>query len=126
MTNRATVKVSDAELELLQLLWAESPLGAAEIAERAPAERGWQLPTVKTLLSRLTAKGAVRAVSEGRRYLYSPAIPREAVAGSEAGRLVDRLFGGRVSPLVAQLAEQRDISPEDLAELEAIIERMKK
>jgi BlaI family transcriptional regulator, penicillinase repressor len=118
-------KISEAEMVLLQLLWEEAPLDAAAIAERAPKSRGWQLATVKTLLSRLAAKGAVRADPDGRKFLYSPAIARQAVAVEQAGRLVDRLFGGRVSPLVAQLAEERALSPEDLAELEALVRSLK-
>ncbi len=121
----AKVKISEAEMELLQLLWSRSPLTAAELAETAPDERGWQLATVKTLLSRLVAKGAVRAEAEGRRFLYHPAVEREALAVEQAGRLVDRMFGGRVSPLVAQLAEQRELSPEDLDELEALVRSLK-
>ena len=119
-------KISDAELQLLQLLWDESPLGAVELADRVPDSRDWSLATVKTLLSRLMAKGAVSAEADGRRYRYRPAIEREQVAGVQADRLVDRLFGGRVSPLVAQLAEQRAIDPEDLAELEALIRELRK
>jgi len=119
-------RISEAELQLLQLLWDESPLGATEIAERVPASREWSLATVKTLLSRLVAKGAVSATSEGRRFRYRPAVERETIAGGQADSLVDRLFGGRVSPLVAQLAEQREIDPEDLAELEALVRSLRK
>ena len=122
----STVKVTDAEMELLQLLWADSPLSATDIADRIPAERGWQLATVKTLLSRLAAKGAVSVTAQGRRNLYSPAVEREAIAGQVVGRLLDRLFSGRVSPLVAQLAEERDLTPEDLAELEALVRSLRK
>jgi predicted transcriptional regulator len=123
---RKPPRISDAELQLLQLLWDESPLGANELAERVPQERGWSLATVKTLLSRLVAKQAVTAEPQGRRFLYRPAIDREAIAARQADSLIDRLFGGRVSPLVAQLAEQRPIDPDDLAELEALIRRLKK
>ena len=119
-------RISEAELQLLQLSWDESPLGATEIAERVPASREWSLATVKTLLSRLVAKGAVSATSEGRRFRYRPAVERETIAGGQADSLVDRLFGGRVSPLVAQLAEQREIDPEDLAELEALVRSLRK
>ena len=118
-------QISEAELQLMQLLWDQSPLSAAEIAERVPANRGWSLATVKTLLSRLMAKGAISAEAEGRRFRYAPAVERDAIAGTQANRLVDRLFGGRVSPLVAQLAEQRTLDPDDLAELEALIRKLK-
>ena len=120
------IRISDAELQLLQLLWDESPLGATDLAERLPAGRSWSLTTVKTLLSRLLAKGAVTAEPQGRRFQYRPAVDRETVAARQADRLVDRLFGGRVSPLVAQLAEQRQLDPKDLDELEALIRSLRK
>lgn len=119
-------RVSESELEILKILWRESPLGAADLVERAPAERRWSPTTVRTLLARLVEKGAVTATGEGRRFLYRPAIERETLAAGQAGSLVDRLFGGRVSPLVAQLAEQRDIDPKDLDELEALIRKLRK
>lgn len=121
-----TPKISDAEMQVLQLLWNEAPLGATEIADRIGPSSGWSLATVKTLLSRLLTKGAIAAEADGRRFRYRPAVARETVAGKQAGKLVERLFGGRVSPLVAQLAEQRDLDPEDLAELEALVKKLKK
>lgn len=120
------IKVSDAELQVLQLLWEEAPQTANDIAARLPQENSWTLATVKTLLSRLVGKGAVATEAEGRRFLYRPAVERETIAAKQADRLVDRLFGGRVSPLVAQLAEQRAIDPEDLAELEELVRRLRK
>ncbi|QIL02362.1 BlaI/MecI/CopY family transcriptional regulator [Sphingomonas sinipercae] len=119
-------KISEAELQIMQLLWDDSPLDAAEVANRVPAERSWSLATVKTLLSRLVAKGAVKTEPVGRKFLYEPLLAREKVAGRQANRLVERLFGGRVSPLVAQLVEQREIDPEDLAELEQLIRDLRK
>ena len=122
---RKPARISEAEQQLLQLLWDESPLGAAELAERAPADRGWSLTTVKTLLSRLVAKGVLGVEPEGRRVLYRPLVARETVASNQAGRLIDRLFGGRVSPLVAQLAEEGQLSKDDLEELEALVRSLK-
>jgi predicted transcriptional regulator len=123
---RKSSKISEAEMQLLQLLWDESPLGATELAGRVSADRGWTLTTVKTLLSRLVSKGAITAKPQGRKFLYAPAIDRDDVAATQARGLIDRLFGGRVSPLVAQLAEQKQLDPDDIAELEAIIRSWKK
>ena len=123
---KKAARISEAEMQLLQLLWEDSPLGAVEIAERVQAERGWSITTVKTLLARLVAKGALSAEPNGRRYLYSPAVERDPVVADEARGLIDRLFGGRVSPLVAQLAEQKKLSDDDIAELEALVRSLKK
>lgn len=118
-------RISEAELEIMEALWREAPLTAAEVAERVDADRGWSLQTVKTLLSRLLAKGALAHQNDGRRFLYSPVIARNDYVGGESQRLVDRLFGGRVTPLVAQLAERDALSDEDIAEIERLIRELK-
>jgi predicted transcriptional regulator len=110
----------------MAVLWADSPLSAADVAKRAPASRNWSPTTVKTMLARLVEKGALAAEAEGRRFLYRPLIAHDRLAGAQARRLVDRLFGGRVSPLVAHLAERRDLEPEDLAELEKLVRDLRK
>ena len=118
-------RISDAELDLMEVLWASAePLTSAEVAERLE-ERGWSLATIKTMLSRLIAKGAITHREDGRRFLYSPAIEREAYVGSESRRFVDRLFGGRLSPLVARLAEEDALDAKDIAEIEALLKELK-
>lgn len=118
-------RISGAEHEIMEVLWQESPLTAADVAERVPASRGWSIRTVKTLLSRLLAKGALTHEEEGRRYLYRPAVAREDYVAQESRRLLDRLFGGRLTPLVAHLAERDDLSERDIAEIEALLKALK-
>ena len=120
------VRISDAELDVMEALWAAGqPLTAAEVAEQIDAGRGWTLATVKTMLSRLVAKGALKHREDGRRFLYSPAIKREAYVGNESRRFVERLFGGRISPLVARLAEEDGLDDDDIAEIEALLRELK-
>lgn len=120
------MRVSDAELEVMEALWSsDRPLTATEVADRIPAERGWSIATVKTMLSRLSAKGAIRYSEEGRRYLYSAAVARDAYVSRESRRFVDQLFGGRLSPLVARLAEEDALDDEDIAAIEAILKELK-
>ena len=110
---------------MMEVLWAaDQPLTSGEVAERLEA-RGWSLATIKTMLSRLAAKGAISHQEDGRRFLYSPAIEREAYVGSESRKFVDRLFGGRLSPLVARLAEEDALDEEDIAAIEALLKELK-
>jgi BlaI family penicillinase repressor len=118
-------RISDAELDLMEALWASrEPLTSADVAERLEA-RGWSLATIKTMLSRLVMKGAIRHRQDGRRFLYSPAIEREAYVGSESIKFVERLFGGRLSPLVARLAEEDALDAKDIAEIEKLLKELK-
>ena len=118
-------RISDAEHAVMEVLWRDAPLGAAEVAERIDPDRGWSIRTIKTMLSRLLAKGALVHEEEGRRYLYRPAIAREDFVARESRRLLDRMFGGSVTPLVAHLAERDSLSPEDIAEIEALLKELK-
>lgn len=120
------VRISDAELDVMEALWAAGqPLTAAEVADRIGAGRDWSLATVKTMLSRLAAKGALKHREDGRRFLYSPAIKRDAYVGTESRRFVEKLFGGRLSPLVAQLAEEDALDDDDIAAIEALLKELK-
>ena len=84
------------------------------------------MPTVKTLLSRLVAKGAVATEPEGRKFLYSPLLERADYVGGESRRLVDRLFGGRAALLFAHLAENEALTDQDLAEIETLLKELRK
>jgi predicted transcriptional regulator len=118
-------RISDAEHAVMEVLWDEAPLAASEVAERVRPDRGWSIRTVKTLLSRLLAKGALVHEEEGRRYLYRPTLSRDDFVARESSRMLDRMFGGRVTPLVAHLAERDQLSPKDIEEIEALLKALK-
>ena len=122
---QAGEKISEADLVVMEALWERAPLTANDVADRVATDRDWSVQTVKTLLSRLMAKDVIAADQDGRRFLYRPMVARDDYVASESGRLVNRLFGGRVSPLVAQLASQDQLSAQDIAELEAILKGLK-
>ena len=118
-------QITEAEAAVMSVLWASSPLTALDVIGRVPAERGWSANTVKTLLARLVAKNVVAHAADGRRYLYRPLIAREEYVAGESRRLIDRLFGGRLTPLVAHLARRDALSAEEIAEIEALLKALK-
>ena len=123
--SRMAERISEGEHHLMEVLWAEAPLTAAEVHERVGRERGWTDRTVKTMLSRLLAKGVLSHEEDGRRYLYRPVVARDDFVASESSRFVDRLFGGRATPLVAHLAERNALSAADIADLEALLKELR-
>ena len=118
-------RISEAEHAVMEVLWEQSPLSAADVCDQIGEVRGWSLATVKTLLGRLVQKQALSAAPDGRRFLYSPLIERSDYVGGESKRLVDRLFGGRAASLVAHLAQQEALTEDDLAEIEALLKELK-
>ncbi|MEO6279085.1 BlaI/MecI/CopY family transcriptional regulator [Roseateles sp.] len=114
--------ISDAESRIMRTLWARHPLSAEDILAALPQDAGWQLGTVKTLLNRLLNKGALQADRDGRRYLYEPLVARDDWEQGESLNLLDRVFGGRLSPLVAHFSSQRKLSREDAEALRRLLE----
>ena len=118
-------RISDAEHAVMEVLWEESPLSAGDVVARVDRGRGWSANTVKTLLGRLLAKQVIAHVAEGRRYLYRPLVARDDYVQRESRRLIDRLFDGRLTPLVAHLAERDQLTKSDIAEIEALLKEIK-
>ena len=118
-------RISDAEHAVMEVLWDESPLTAQDVAERTPAERDWSANTVKTLLGRLLAKAVIAHEEDGRRYRYRPLVQREDYVAGESRKMMDRLFGGRLTPLVAHLAERDALTAQDISEIEALLKGLK-
>ncbi len=119
-------RISEAEQAVMEALWANSPLTAAEVCDAVCTDRDWSLATVKTLLARLVQKSAVATEPDGRRFLYTPLLERADYVIDESQRLVDRLFGGRAAPLFAHLAENEVLTEDDLAEIEALLKELRK
>jgi predicted transcriptional regulator len=115
------MQISEAESTVMEVLWQRSPLGAEDVVAELARAHDWQEPTIKTLLNRLLKKGAIRAAKDGRRYLYSPVLKREDWVHGQSRSLLDRLFGGRVAPLVAHFSEKGKLSAKDIAELKRLI-----
>jgi BlaI family transcriptional regulator, penicillinase repressor len=118
-------RISDAEHAVMEVLWDESPLTAQDVAERVSSDKDWSANTVKTLLGRLLAKSVIAHVADGRRYLYRPLVARDDYVAGESRKLMDRLFGGKLTPLVAHLAERDELTAQDIAEIEALLKGLK-
>lgn len=116
--------ISDAESRIMELLWQESPRSAEDLAAILLKTQDWQPGTVKALLNRMLRKQAIAATRDGRRFLYRPLLAREAYLTEASTALLDRLFDGRLAPLVAHFTRHRRLGQRDLAELKRLIKEM--
>jgi len=119
------MKISGAELEVMNVLWRKPGLGAIDVFSALGENNDWNIRTVKTLLARLVEKRALATEQDGRRYLYTPIIEQHDYKAHAARQFVDRVFSGRAAPLVAHLAESEGLTDEDIAELETLLGRLK-
>ena len=110
-------KISDSELEVMRVLWrAGNALPVTEIRESLQKSRGWEATTVKTLISRLVAKGVLR--QEKRQvYYYSPLITEAEYNDWATHDLISRVYHGSARDLVAALVRSDGLSRADIDEL---------
>jgi predicted transcriptional regulator len=111
-----------AESYIMDALWARHPLTVEEIVAVVSAPQEWGDATVKTLIHRLLKRKAIKSERIDGRVRYSPVLQRAAYVQAESQSLLDRLFGGAVSPLVAHFAEHRALKPEEIKRLRKLLE----
>ena len=114
--------LSDLQLDIVRVLWRRKEATAAEVQAALDAERGLALTTISTLLSRLEKRGLVTHRAEGRTFIYRAAVTEPQVRHSMLGSLVDSVFKGDPTELVSQLLSARDLSPDDLERIRAMVE----
>ncbi len=117
-------RISAAESEVMKVLWGDSPKPAEDVLTILAKDHGWAEGTVKTLLNRLLKKGVIAADKDGRRFLYRPLVGREDYVDSESQGLLDRLFDGRLAPLVSHFSKREKLNPEDIAELRRLLDKI--
>jgi BlaI family transcriptional regulator, penicillinase repressor len=115
--------ISEAEAVVMNVLWAGAPeaLGTDEIVRALSGQQAWKPATIKTLLGRLLRKGAIGAEADGRRFLYSPILERQEWLAEQSVGLLDRLFDGRLAPLVSHLAAHRKLKRSDVEALKKLL-----
>src|SRR5438874_139137 len=109
--------LSPAEWEIMKIIWSEGPLAARDVFARLPKNYGWAYKTVKTLLSRLVAKGALAYDQIGNSYLYRAAVDREQTTRQEVRSVLQRLISEAFSPVLAQFIDEADLSDAEIREL---------
>ncbi len=117
------VELTRAEWALMQCLWQRGRASATEVQKELESVQGWAYSTVKTMLDRMVEKGVVASHRNGNVYEYTPRLRRQSVVGRMVDDMYDRVLEGSLAPLVSRLIESRKLSPDDIAELRAMLDR---
>lgn len=118
-------KIADSEWRVMQVLWERGPQPANEVVKALSGEVKWKPRTIKTLISRLVKKGAIKVNSEGRRYRYSAAVDESACIRSETKTFIRRVYKGAMTPVLAAFLEDADLSAREIEELQEILDQKK-
>lgn len=112
---------TDAELEILRVLWERGDSTVREVQEALESKRPTGYTTVLKQLQIMTEKGLVRRDASERAHVYRARLAREATESQLVGDLLDRAFGGSASRLVLRALASKPASAEELAEIRKLL-----
>ncbi len=113
--------ITDSEWAIMAEFWR---IGEGTVKEIMPAledSQGWKITTVQTLINRLVQKNALGRRKEGREFIYQPLVEERQVTHAASRSLVDRMFGGKLAPLLACFLDREECNASELAELKKLL-----
>ena len=125
MTTRKPGPLTEAELEIMHVVWQLGDATVRQVHDVLSARRPVAYTTVMTMLGLLARKGHLKKEESGRAYLYRPAHPKGRVVSTMLDDFVSRVFRGSARPLVLALLKDRKLSKRDLDEIARIAEEEK-
>lgn len=119
-------KIAESEWRVMQVLWGSGPQTANDVVNALSGEVKWKPRTIKTLISRLVKKGAIKVTEEGYRYRYSAAVDESACVRSETKSFVRRVYQGAMKPALAAFIEDADLSDKEIDDIQKILNQKRK
>jgi len=118
----AEVTISDAEWEVMQVVWRLGKATAAEVISDLSGPKEWSHRTIRTLLGRLVEKKALAAADDGNRYLYRPLVTRQKCIRAEGRSFLKKVFAGDAAELLVHFAQDAQITAEEIDELKRLLD----
>ena len=116
-------EITDAELEIMQVLWKNKECNLAEIIEKLSINEEKNKNTIKTLIHRLTQKGAIESKKiNSKEVIYIPKVSEKKYIKKESNSFLDKVFNGNINKLLLNLVEDKKVSKEELQKLIDIME----
>jgi BlaI family penicillinase repressor len=119
---RMTFEISDAEWQIMHVIWDRQPIAAQDVIASLKDETGWSPATIRTMLHRLVKKNVLAFATEGNRYIYRAKARREQCLRRATQSFLDRVFGGETAPMLAYFVQNGRLSPEEITELKRLLD----
>lgn len=119
-------KISEAEWEVMKIVWADSPCTSNQIIEALESIKDWKPKTIKTLISRLVSKNALGFKEEGRKYLYYPLVNENECIYAENQTFLSKVYDGALKTMLVSFIKESDLSRDDIEDLKKILDERNK
>lgn len=120
---KALPQISEAEFEVMKVVWQHAPISTNEITERLTRTTRWSPKTVQTLIRRLAAKGALSYEKQGRVFVYTPLIEEKEYIGKESRSFLKRFYGGDITSMLSAYVAEDKLSASEIDTLRSLLSR---
>lgn len=115
--------ISQAEFEIMDVIWKYAPISTNEVVERLSEEKQWSPKTIHTMLSRLEKKGVITHEKDSRVFVYNPLIDKKEYSDAEGKSYLSRFFDGAVNQMMVSFLNSSELTSADIDELKAILDK---
>jgi BlaI family penicillinase repressor len=123
---KTETEVTEAEWEILNIVWEKEPCAAGTVQEALVDRKGWAYTTVKLTMNRMVKKGFLEIEKIRNLQLFRTCISRAEARRGELRKMLDRAFGGALTPMLKFLIEHEGLSAEETAELRELVKQSRK
>ena len=116
-------KISDAEWQVMRVLWRKSPLTVKEMIEILTKKTTWKSETIRTLINRLTKKKAIGFEKKGRRHHFYPLLSQQECIKADADSFLARAGAAMLKPILTTFIEKKKLSDKEIDELQQILDK---
>ncbi len=116
-------QISEAEFEVMKIVWKYAPISTNEITEKLLQTTNWSPKTIQTLIKRLVIKGALTYEKQSRMFVYTPVVKESEYIGQESNSFLNRYYDGDITAMVSAYIENDKLSESELDTLRTLLSR---
>lgn len=116
-------QISEAEYEVMKIVWKNAPVSTNEVTETLTSTTDWSPKTIQTMLKRLVNKGALTYVKEGRVFVYTPLVEEDEYISQKSSSFLSRYYDGELTSMVSAYLENDRLSADEISELRSLLDR---
>ena len=115
--------ISEAEFEVMKIVWKSAPINTNEITERLLKTTSWSAKTIQTLIKRLVTKGALTYEKQGRVFVYTPLVEENEYISQQSNSFIKRFYDGDISAMLSAYLENNQLSETELNHLHSLLSK---
>ena len=115
-------QISEAEFEVMKIVWQYAPVSTNEITDRLMKTTSWGAKTIQTLIKRLTNKGALTYEKEGRVYVYTPLVKENEYISQQSNSFLRCFYDGDITAMLSAYIKNDRLSAEEIGTLRSILD----